>query len=350
MILDSVNPHGGDVYLQTVRLDFSANVNPFGAPKEVREAVRAAAGNLDAYPDPRCGELRRALAKQLGVYAGEIVCGNGASELLFQFCAALRPKRALLPVPCFSDYEAALRAAGCAPAYFPLLREEGFQLSSQILNAIIPETELLMLASPNNPTGLCVAPALLRQILTRCRETGTWLFLDECFFELTDAERADSLLTELREHDRVFLLRAFTKAWAMAGLRLGYGICKNPVLLNRLCALSQAWNVSGPAQAAGLAALRRPDWPEQARTLISREKPRLKKALEQLGLTVLPGDANYLFFSGPPELDSKLAERGILIRNCANYRGLRVGDYRVAVRKRRNNRELIETMREVLHD
>lgn len=349
MILDGNNPHGGDVYRQPVRLDFSANVNPCGAPKAVRDAARAAASELAIYPDPRCGALREALAERLGVDTGEIVCGNGASELIFQFCAALRPKKALLPVPCFSDYEAALRAAGCEPEFFLLFREEGFRVPARLLDAITPETELLLLASPNNPTGRCVSPDLLRQLLTRCRETGTWLFLDECFFELTDAERADTLLGELREQDRVFLLRAFTKAWGMAGLRLGYGVCRNRAFLERLCALSQAWNVSGPAQAAGLAALKCPEWPERARDLISREKPRLKRELEALGLKVLPGDANYLFFSGPPELGARLAERGVLIRDCGNYRGLSAGDYRVAVRTRRENRELIEAMREVLH-
>ena len=118
----------------------------------------------------------------------------------------------------------------------------------------------------------------------------------------------------------------------MAGLRLGYGLCKNRELLDRMCRLVQPWNVSTLAQAAGLVALDCLDWPEQARRLIQKEKPWLCGYLPALGFEVLPGDANYLFFSGAPGLYEKLRARGVLIRDCANYRGLQPGDCRIAVR------------------
>ena len=349
MVIDGTYAHGGDIYQNRVQLDFSANVNPYGTPKPVRDAVTAAAKDLAAYPDPYCGTLRAKLAKRLDVAAEDLLCGNGAAELIYQFVQALKPAQALLCVPSFSDYEAALHVAGSTPVFHLLLREEGFLLSERILDEITPETGLVMLASPNNPTGRCIDRALLRRILTRCRETGTWLFLDECFYELTDPDKADTLTGELREGDRVFLLRAFTKAYGMAGVRLGYAVCKNRELIRRICAMGQAWNVSSPAQAAGLAALDCVDWPEKARTLTGREKPRLAEALDRLGLTVLPGDANYLFFSGPPELKKRLLEQGILIRDCSNYRGLTAGDYRIAVRTRKENLQLIAAIREVLH-
>jgi len=341
--------HGGDIYRNRVRLDFSANVNPYGTPKPVRDAVVAAARSLEAYPDPYCGRLRAKLSERLGVAAEELICSNGAAELIYQFAAALRPQQALLTAPSFSDYEAALRAAGCEPSFFPLPREEGFLLTEGILERITPETGLLMLTNPNNPTGRCILWKLLLRILERCRQTGTWLFLDECFLELTDEDSAYTLLDVLREGDRVFLLRAFTKTYGMAGVRLGYGICRNKELLSRICAASQSWNVSAPAQAAGLAALECTGWEEKARALIGREKPRVARALSALGLAVLPGDANFLFFSGPEELGRQLLERGVLIRSCANYCGLRAGDYRIAVRTRRENDLLIEAITEVLH-
>ena len=121
MILDSGYVHGGDVYSRPIRLDFSANVNPFGTPEAVKAAVRAATEDLSAYPDPYCGPLREKLAAVNGVDRGHVICGNGAAELIYQFAAALQPKRALLPVPSFSDYESALLAAGCEPAFYPLM-------------------------------------------------------------------------------------------------------------------------------------------------------------------------------------------------------------------------------------
>lgn len=349
MILDSGYVHGGDVYSRPIRLDFSANVNPFGAPAAVKAAVRAAAEDLSVYPDPYCGTLREKLAAMNEVDRGPVICGNGAAELIYQFAAALQPKRALLPVPSFADYESALIATGCEPAFYPLSRENGFRLTEDILDAMGPETDLIMLCSPNNPTGRSVPRDLLLKVLGRCRETGTWLFLDECFYELTDEDRAFSLTSQLRDGDRVFLLRAFTKAYGMAGLRLGYGICKNRALLEAMCRLSQPWNVSTVAQAAGLAALDCPDWPRKARELYRAEKPWLYGQLTALSLAVLPGDANFLFFCGEPGLYEALRERGVLIRDCANYRGLRPGDYRIAVRTHEENEALLGAIKEVLH-
>ena len=349
MILDTTYVHGGDIYSRLIRLDFSANVNPFGASEAVKAAVRAAAENMSAYPDPYCDPLREKLAAADGVDKNDVICGNGAAELIYTFAAALRPRRALLPVPSFADYESALLAAGCEPTFYPLHRENGFLLTEDILDAIGPDTDLLMLCSPNNPTGRSVPKELLLKLLDRCRENGTWLFLDECFWELTDEDKAYSLIQELEKGDRVFLLRAFTKAYGMAGLRLGYGLCKNRPMLAAMSRLTQPWNVSTPAQAAGLAALDSPDWPRRARASFQTEKPFLRDGLTALGFTVLPGDANYLFFSGPSGLYEKLRERGVLIRNCANYRVLGPGDYRIAVRTRAENEELLRAIEEVLH-
>ena len=348
MILDKGYVHGGDIYSQPVRLDFSANVNPYGAPESVRAAVRDAAWKLTAYPDPYCGPLREKLARANGLEKEAVICGNGAAELIYQFAAALRPKEALLPVPSFADYENALAAADCAPVFYPLSRQNGFLLTEDVVERIGPNTDLILLCSPNNPTGRSVPRELLLKILDRCRQTGAWLFLDECFLDLTDEDKAFSLGDHLREGDRVFLLRAFTKAYGMAGLRLGYGLCRNRDLLDRMCRLNQPWNVSTPAQAAGLAALDCPQWPKRARKLFQTEKPFLYAGLTSLGLGVLPGDANFLFFTGEPALYDRLRAQGVLIRNCETYRGLGPGDCRIAVRTRAENEELLKSMGEAL--
>lgn len=349
MIIHTPYVHGGDIYRNRVTLDFSVNVNPLGTPEAVRTAVRQAADNLSAYPDPYCSQLRERLAAVLHTSEDWILCGNGAAELIYQLTAALRPAQALLPVPSFADYETALKAAGCVPAFLPLLREEGFLLTKRILPAITRETGLVMLCSPNNPTGRRIDRVLLERILERCRDTGTWLFLDECFGDLADPP-APSLADALRPGDRVFLLKAFTKTYAITGLRLGYAICPHPEMTGRICHSSQPWNVSSLAQAAGIAALDCPEWPEKARQLITREKNYLYRELRGLGIFVLPGDANYLLLSGVPQLFERLLKKGILIRNCENYRGLTTGDFRIAVRTHEENKALIETIREVIHE
>ena len=349
MVVNGKYTHGGDVYSREVSLDFSANVNPFGTPEKVVSAIAEAALRLSAYPDPYCAPLREKLAGMLGVSPRDIVCGNGAAELIYQFALALAPQKTLLPVPSFSDYESALTAAGRRAEHYELRRENGFEVTGDIISKIDSDTDLVMLCSPNNPTGRCVECGLLLDILARCRETGTWLFLDECFLELTDADKAFSLTPYLRENDRVFLLRAFTKAYGMAGARLGYAVCKNAAMLDAICSVSQPWNVSSLAQAAGLAALDCPEWPEKARELFKTEKPYLISELKKLGVSVLPGDANYLMLSGEPGLCEALAEKGILVRSCANYRGLTDGDLRIAVRTRRENEALVRAIGEIKH-
>lgn len=349
MIANGSYVHGGDVYRNRVTLDFSANVNPLGTPERVKAAIRAAADEVDRYPDPYCTLLRNALSERLGVPVETIVCGNGAAELIYQFASALKPNRTLLPVPSFADYEAALYAAGCRPTQFPLRRETGFALDDSILDAIDESVDLIMLCSPNNPTGRCIEPALLRRILDRCRKTGTWLFLDESFYGLTDPDRQDSLIPELSDGDRVFILRAFTKLYGMAGVRLGFGVTRNGEMTAALTQSSQPWNVSTPAQAAGLAALDCTDWVQKTRALIAEEKPYLVSALRGLGVHVLYGDANYLLLSDVPHLCRELQKRGILIRDCGNYHGLNAGDCRIAVRTHKENEALIAAISEVLH-
>ncbi len=350
MVLNNDYGHGGDVYHNRVRLDFSANVNPLGTPPEVMRAVADSAARLAAYPDPYCGPLRRKLAAVHGVDAGDIVCGNGAAELIFQFAAALRPKRALLPVPSFSEYDAALEAVGCETQYLPLARADGFAVTEALLSEITEETGVLVLCTPNNPTGRSVAPELLQRILARCRETGTWLLLDECFLDLTDDGAEQSVIPTLRAGDRCFVLRAFTKLYGMAGVRLGYAICRDRDFLTALCRTVQPWNVSAPAQAAGEAALDCGAFVARTLALIAEEKAYLLRELRALGIHVLPGDANFLMLSGVPGLYDRLLERGILIRSCANYRGLDEGDCRIAVRTHAENEQLIAALREVYAD
>ncbi len=348
MVLNNDYGHGGDVYRNKVRLDFSANVNPLGTPPEVVRAIADSAGRCAAYPDPYCTALRDKLAAVHGVKSGEIVCGNGAAELIFQFALALRPKTALLPVPSFSEYDAALDAAGCERRYVPLDRGGGFAVTEALLPLITEETDALLLCTPNNPTGRSVAPELLQRILDRCRETGTWLLLDECFLDLTDAGAEKSVIPTLREGDPCFVLRAFTKLYGMAGVRLGYAVCRDRDFLAALCRTAQPWNVSAPAPAAGEAALDCRDFVARTLRLIAEEKAYLLREIRALGIAVLPGDANFLMLSGVPGLCGRLLrDYGILIRSCANYRGLEEGDCRIAVRTHEENERLIAALREI---
>ena len=180
------------------------------------------------------------------------------------------------------------------------------------------------------------------RVMETCRELGSRLFLDECFLGLS--EGGVSMKCRLGQYPGLFILKAYTKSYGMAGLRLGYCLTAEGDLLEKMSEVSQPWNVSVPAQAAGIAALREGDFLARAVDIIRTERPRLKAGLEALGLWVCPSEANYLLFRGPEDLGERLLRRGVALRSCANYPGLGPGWYRTAVRTRAENEILLHEL------
>lgn len=337
--------HGGDIYTKPYRLDFSANMNPLGMPAAVERAACEGVRRSGNYPDVECRGLREAISRGEGVPAEWIVCGNGAAELIFALAWAARPKKALLVSPGFAEYEQALRSVDCQIEFYQCQEERGFVLEEDYLSKITEDTEILFLCNPNNPTGLLIDPVLLERVARRCQEQRVLMVLDECFNGLLARGEELSRKQSLEQEPRLFLLRAFTKLYAMAGLRLGYGLCSDTALLERVRAALQPWNVSLPAQMAGVAAMAEQDYVRRSRAYIAKERAFLRKNLCELGLKVYDSQANYLFFQGPEDLGERCASEGILIRDCSNYRGLGPGYFRVAVRTHEENLELLMALR-----
>lgn len=267
MLYGVKNPHGGDRYGDGIALDFSANVSPLGTPKCVTEAIERSLPELYRYPDPYCRALVQAIARYEGVPGEFILCGNGASELIYAYCEAVRPGRAMELAPTFSEYSLALQRRGCGVVRFALSQEEKFDLQERFLARLAREKiDALFLCNPNNPTGRLIAGGLLEKILRVCRENNIALFVDECFLSLSDG--GTDLTPFLREFPQLFVLKAFTKSFGMAGLRLGYGLSADGALLRKMSAAVPPWNVSALAQAAGVAALGDAEFLERNRAVI----------------------------------------------------------------------------------
>lgn len=341
--------HGGDragfkILHGAEPLDFSANTSPLGMPENARRAASEALYRADRYPDPLCRALREALGRHHGVPAEWIICGAGAAELIHRAVQALAPRAGLVPEPSFSEYARALKMQGSRAEHIQLEEERDFRPGSELLDGITPNIDMVFLCQPNNPTGVTADPELVRSVLGRCREMGTLLLADECFLDFLDEPGRFSLIPELGEGN-LLILRAFTKFYGMAGLRLGYCITDDPDLAEKLTAHGQPWPVSAPAQAAGIAALSDREYAESLRCLIRTERAVLMEGLSRLGMRVIPGEANFLlFFSPDPELDQKLAREGVMLRNCANFPGLGQGWYRAAVRTRKENAEFLQIL------
>lgn len=347
--------HGGDVTGYRLRygrrpLDFSASLNPFGMPRTVRAAAKDAVDDSAAYPDPLCRELRAALARHVALPEECLFIGNGAADVIYRFVQAAKPRKALVPAPAFAEYERALASVGCTGKYHQLHPENGFQLEEDILAELTPDIDVVFLCQPNNPTGKLIAPALLKEIVKQAASVDAVVFLDECFCRFVDDWQTYSLVREVPERSNLFILDSFTKLYAMAGIRLGYGMTSDSRLLDRVYGAGQPWSVSTMAQAAGLAALNETEYVEHSLHELREAKENLVTGLRRFDFTVLGHDANYVFFfTRTPNLDRRLMEKGILIRNCGNFRGLENGYYRAAVRLPEENERLLQALATVVN-
>lgn len=341
--------HGGDIYRNNVEYDFSVNINPLGMPEG---SLRAAAGALrlsGAYPDYRGEELCSAIAAAEQVPREQVILGNGAAELIYALCHALRPRKGLAPAPSFQEYEAAVKGAGGSMCFFPLRKENGFLLTQEILQNITEETDLFFLCNPNNPTGCLTERNFLMQAARKCRETGTWFCLDECFLPFSEEEEQYTMKHMLEEFPNMIILRAFTKIYGMPGLRLGYGLTASKELLMRMQGCLQPWNTSLPAQMAGIEALKDGAYLERTRRLIREQRQYLYRELSKgMADEIYESGANFIFFRGREDWKERLLEQKVLIRACDNFPNLTKGYFRIAVRTPEENKELICRMRKIL--
>lgn len=347
--------HGGNIYGNEIEYDFSVNLNPLGPPKSVRDALAAALNHVEEYPDSEYRELRRGLANYWQLAEEQIVPGNGASELIPGIIRTLSPKNCMVTAPCYSGYETALSAAApsCRIHRIPLRAEDDFTLPENTCQEIARvKPNLLILTNPNNPNGKRISANRLREIADACRTAGTVLLVDECFLALSGGDE-DSLIHCIRsEALPAVVLRAFTKTFAIPGVRLGYAVCSAPTA-ERIRRELPEWNLSVFAQYAGRAALEAAaggtsGYLAASVEMIARDREYLMAELESLGFRVFPSDANYILFqSRDRELHQKLLDNGILIRDCRDYHVLTAGFYRTAVRTHRENMALLQCLRNI---
>ena len=347
-----MDKHGGNIYrYDRPMIDFSANLNPAGMPAQIKQAVIGCLDRCEAYPDPHQTDLKRALAEYHRTSPSRICCGNGAADIIFRIALALRPKRALIIEPAFSEYRDALELSGCSIEEHILREEDGFHLDGSVLETVgRTRPEMVFLCTPANPTGIIADRELVLMLADRCAQSGARLVLDECFMEFVLREEDHSVMDRIDSLPNVIILKSFTKYFAMAGIRLGYCVCGNEADAEKIAGCMQAWPVATTASAAGIAALQCLDDQEEIKAFIVRERQKLMDGLKKLGCRVFDSQANYVFFRSPVLLDEPLIEHGIMIRNCSNYAGLGDGYYRAAVRTEQENRIFLEALRGIFEE
>lgn len=341
--------HGGEIYDKKIEYDFSVNLNPCPCPKEITDALSNSLSEIGRYPDYHQTGFRKALAESETVAAKgqyritEDMCigGNGASELLSALMRMIGPKKVLLPVPSFYGYIHALKMLdGCDVEEYFLDPQEDFALGKEFAKAIKSETDLVILANPNNPNGRLIDPDVLDETVSRCGETGTALIVDECFLRLTGGGVSARKYVKARPY--VFVVDAYTKLFSIPGVRVGF-IISSAENIHGIKRFLPEWNMSVFAQNAGIACARAlsSGFADISAELIKTEREFLSEKLLQKGYNVYGSDSNYMLIYSDENIYERLLNEKILIRDCANYSGLGKGYYRIAVKDHVANEILI---------
>ncbi|TWI03919.1 histidinol-phosphate aminotransferase [Luteimonas cucumeris] len=334
-------------------LELGSNENPYGPSPRVRDVVLAALDSLHIYPDPLGGELKRALATKHGVAMDCILLGNGSHELLMQFAQVFSgPGSDVVAAQYgFSVYALAAQAAGARFVAAPALPRDhamprGHDLDA-IAAAIAPSTRLVYLANPNNPTGTWFDRDALAGFLQRT-PADVLVVIDEAYAELADAPDYASALSMLDRHPNLIITRTFSKAYALAGLRIGYAVA-HPGLVAVMERVRESFNVNSVGLAAAAAALADEAYLQATSAYNARERDALADALRQRGIFVYPSQTNFLLAEFGPrsiELERELVVRGVVLRPMAGY-GL-AECLRISVGDAAGNKRLLQALDEVL--
>ncbi len=323
-------------------LDFSANLNAFLDPSPLWDLLKEHIHWISFYPDAM--RAIRALSSFLQVPEDNLWVGNGSAELIFSVLRAIRPKKVLIPVPTFSEYERAALASGSQVEFLKLREEDGFRPSLEDLLRAGETSEMLILCNPNNPTGVLLSQEELLELIRGLKET--WILVDEAFLPFVKPQKKPDL-RKVALQQRVILLRSLTKTFAIPGLRLGYLLAPKGVI-SKIRATAPPWPINTLSQLV----LERLDelWPilEKGLGEFFGERERFFGRLSSF-LLVYPSEANFFLLKvQDPQLPSKLMVKGILIRGPSGFRNLGPGYLRVAIRRPWENERLIGALQEVI--
>lgn len=352
--------HGGNIYAEKSPhgswLDYSANINPLGLPDNVKKSILACIDGLVHYPDPEGRDLKQAVSARYGIDDRQIVLGNGAAELFYVYFHAKRPKRVLLPVPSFGEYEKAARCCGSEVIYFYLDEIDDFQVDIAKLAHAMQGCDAIILGNPNNPTGQLLKKEALVKLTEMAAACRVDVLVDESFLDFRQDRAAYSVVELAGQYPNLVVISSLTKMFAIPGLRLGYGVCSRE--LARLFEYHKdTWNVNLLAQVAGVAALADDEYIAKTRRNTERTLAEMEAMLQHIsGVKVYPPAVNFVLLQlkrpciTSKKLQEGMKKNGILIRDCSNYPGLGDKYIRLAIRDSESNRQVIGILAKCLID
>ncbi|HHW47646.1 MAG TPA: threonine-phosphate decarboxylase [Clostridiaceae bacterium] len=355
--------HGGNVYKASQVygikaediLDYSANINPLGLPEGLKELLISGFDSIVNYPDPEYTELKKYISGYLKVAEECIIPGNGATEIIYLLFETLKLKRILIPAPAFDEYAQAAHAAAIETDFFELKEENNFKLVvEELLDKIRYGYDAVMLCNPNNPTSTLLSREELYKILKFTSARGIYFIIDEAFIELTVGGNGNSMKDALVEFNNLFIIRAFTKIFAVPGLRLGYGL-GNAGLVKEMWNRKMPWSINSLACSAARILENCGEYLEKTSQWLKEEKERFYRELSSIkGLKVFEPQTNFILIKillpslNVGTLKDYMGKKGILIRDASNFRFLNDKFFRVAIKDKKSNIRFQSLLKEIM--
>lgn len=344
-------------------INFAGNVNPLGISPVLRSALADHIDAITDYPDREYTSLRRSIAdyvnkdipqdKKCG--PSHILVGNGSTELISLFIQFIKPKKALILSPTYSEYERELNLGGSMIDYFPLKEEENFQINISALKETLEASyNILVICNPNNPTSTVIKTDAMAEILSFCKDRNIYCMVDETYVEFTPDISSVTSVSLLSAYKNLIIIRGISKFFAAPGLRLGYAMTSDEALIHLVNENKNPWTINILASLAGEIMFSDENYINETRTFIDSERERIKAELNKINkIKYYEPYANFILLKladehpDSYEVFEGAIKKGMMIRDCSTFPGLGNRFIRFCFQSREANDKLLEYLIQV---
>lgn len=344
-----MNKHGG-YYGKSGVVDYSVNINPLGLPDDIRETIISSIDNICKYPDIGGNTAKEAIAKHINVDSNKIMMGNGASELIYLFARAIKPKKVLIIQPTFNEYRRAFSLVGSEIDDYILDSKDDFKFDLDTFSTKVKlfQPDVVVLCNPNNPTGKYLGFNVISEMMDIIKKQNSFLFIDESFVEFTGNEPVGGRLG----YEEIFSLRSMTKYYAVPGLRIGYAVTNDRVI-EKMEEYKEPWTMNTFAIDIVPKVIADKGFQKKVGKWIEEERKYMYEALSDVkNIKVYKSYSNFFlcrlnYFSGNM-LNLQLLEDNMYVRVCDDFESLNDGFVRIAVKGHEDNEKLVKILNKIL--
>lgn len=338
-------------------INYSGNVNPLGVSNNLLNLLSKNVNVIGEYPDREYTTLREQISSYTNTEYSSIIVGNGSTELISIFINIIKPKKALIIGPTYSEYEREIFLVGGSSHYYRLKEELDFKIEiNDFKENITDDTDMIVICNPNNPTSTSIYADDIQHILDFCKEKDIYVMIDETYIEFTKEMDKITSVGLTNYYNNLFIIRGVSKFFASPGLRLGYGICGNKEIVNKINSLKNPWTINSLASFAGEVMFNDKDYIEETKKLISKERSKIYNELLQWdNIKIYYPTANFVLIKilkdniHSHELFEKLIKKNIMIRDASTFPFLNSQFFRFCFMKSEQNNLLINELSNLLN-